>query len=661
MKLTKSSNLNRLLFDMDIHTYKDVLSLFPYRYENLAYSNENEIKDKQKIVLFGRIMSSIKVINPYKNKKFSILTFDFVSENRKLYHCVIFNRAFYNSSSFKDNEITLIGNYNATKNEINVINIYVGRIPKEKSIKPLYHLIKGYPAYHFSTLVKKAYDIEKDNLYNIVPAYFRRKYQLIDRNEAIYKLHFPTCKEDLRDALKHLKYEEALLFSLKNRLRNSTLSTIIKRKKEPIDIDICHKFLNGLPFKLSSEQYKVAKEIISDMNSDKVMYRLLQGDVGSGKTIVSFLALYANYYRGDTGVLMAPTDSLARQHYYNALKIFEPLNIRVGLLVGDMKKSQRNKMLSDLEDGLIDIVIGTHSLFSKDVKYSSLGLAVIDEQHRFGVNQRKTLMSKGDACDILMMSATPIPRSLALTVYGDLEISTINEFPIEKKKIVTRIVHSYDDVLFRAIDKMLLENRKVYIVAPKIDFSAISDYSIDTLSTLFKAKYGDKVGVLTGRMSSEEKTRVIDEFSQSGTSILLSTLVIEVGIDIKTASLMIIYGADCFGLASLHQLRGRVGRDGYQSYCLLVYDEEDDNVLSRLKVLEKTNDGFEIAEADLQSRGAGELSGLKQAGESDFSFLNLYNDIKIFTLARDDAKEIFEHKEDIKYKWIFEYLKNNID
>lgn len=656
MKLTKSPRLNFLLGEMNIFSFRDVINNFPYRYENLSYSNEDNIKDKQRIVLFGRIMSTIKV---GKSKGLSILSFDFVSAKRKLYKCNIFNRPFYNNDAFKNNDITIIGIYNEKRKEVNIINLYVGLIPKEKSIKPIYHLINGYKPHLYSLLVNKAYEEEKDKIYNLIPAYYRKKYNLVNKNEAIYKLHFPSSKDDLRDALRHLKYEEALLFSLKNKLRNNLLSSNLKRKKEPIDIDICDKFLNVLAFKLSKDQYKAADEIIKDMNDDKPMYRLLQGDVGSGKTVVSLLALYASYLRGDQGALLAPTDSLARQHYNRAKEIFDKLNINVALLVGDMKKSERNRILSDLKDGVIDILIGTHSLFSNDVIYSSLGLVVIDEQHRFGVKQRESLINKGEVSDVLLMSATPIPRTLALSIYGDLDITTIESYPFEKKKIITKIVHSYDDIIFRGIDKMISENRKVYVVAPKIDFSTISDFSIDTLSALFKAKYGDKVGVLTGRMSSLEKDGVLKQFYEGGTTILLSTLVVEVGIDIDSASLMIIYGADSFGLASLHQLRGRVGRDGKDAYCLLVYDEDNEDVLNRLNVLCKTNDGFVISEEDLKNRGAGELAGFKQSGDTDFAFLNVYNDLHIFKVAKEDAKKIIEDKSNEAYKWLFTYLEKN--
>lgn len=654
MKLTQSKKLNYLLGEMNIFSYKDVIFHYPYRYESLFISEqETNLNDKQRVVFFGRIMSEMKVI---KKGALTILTFDFLTKKKTLFKGVIYNRPFYNNKHFLSNDVTLIGIYNKERKEINVISLYVGEIKDENKIKPLYHLVKGYPNHHFISLVNKSLEIEKDNIYNLIPSFYRNKYHLINKKAALIKLHNPRNKEDIRQALRHLKYEEALLFSLKNKLQSNLLARKSKAKKEPIDIDICSKFINALPFKLSNDQYNSAKEIIIDMNNNEIMYRLLQGDVGSGKTVVSFLALYANYLRGDQGVLMAPTDSLARQHYKNALNIFTKLNIKVALLVGDMKKEERKQVVNDINDGLIDIIIGTHALFSKDVKYSSLGLAVVDEQHRFGVNQRKLLFSKGDSADILMMSATPIPRSLALSIYGDLDITTINSFPIKKNEIMTRVVKSYDERIFKGIDKMLSENRKVYIVAPTIDFSSMSDFSIDTLSTIFKAKYNEKVGVLTGRMSSEEKSRVLNEFYEGSTDILLSTVVIEVGIDIKTASLMVIYGANNFGLASLHQLRGRVGRDGYKSYCLLVYDDEDEIVLDRLKVLETSNDGFEIAEKDLTNRGPGELAGLRQAGEADFTFLNLYNDIKIFTLARDDAKEILNNKDNLDNKFLIDYL-----
>ena len=391
------------------------------------------------------------------------------------------------------------------------------------------------------------------------------------------------------------------------------------------------------------------------------MYRLLQGDVGSGKTLVSLIALYANYKRGDQGALMAPTDSLARQHYKTALEVFKDTKLKIALLVGSTKPNEKKQIYRDLEDGYIDIIIGTHALFAKAVNYSSLGLVVIDEQHRFGVNQRIALASKGESADMLMMSATPIPRSLASTLYADLDISTLSTFPSKKKEIVTKIVDSDDEIIFKSVDESLKENRQVYIVAPLIDYSENRKYSVEELYARFVLRYHEKVGLLHGKLKTEEKEEVLNKFYSNETPILVTTQVIEVGIDVKRANLMVIYDASNFGLASLHQLRGRIGRDGYKSLCLLTMDEMDDEkAMERLKILEDSFDGFHIAEEDMRLRGPGDLNGIRQSGLPTFSFLNIVDDFKIFLVARDDASNVLKHQENKGFKFVSDYARRLI-
>ena len=397
------------------------------------------------------------------------------------------------------------------------------------------------------------------------------------------------------------------------------------------------------------------------------MYRLLQGDVGTGKTLVSFIALYANYVRGDQGALMAPTEValmaptevLAKQHYENAKKLFAKTKLRIALLVGSTPASQKKEIYKDIEEGYYDIVIGTHALFTKSIVYSSLGLVIIDEQHRFGVNQRKALMNKGDHADLLMMSATPIPRSLALSIYGDLEISTLYKFPNIKRDVKTVVVNSESDEIMDEVGKMLKDHRKVYIVAPLIEFSEDGRYSSEKLFARFVLKFGSKVGLLHGKMKAEEKEKVLNDFAFGDIDVLVSTQVIEVGIDVKQSSLMVIYDANAFGLASLHQLRGRIGRDGYPSLCMLAISDMDEK--DKLDILVKSNDGFEIAEKDLSIRGPGELVGIRQSGIPDFRFINMIDDIKIFVVARDDAREILKNKKNEEFSYLINYCQRSID
>jgi ATP-dependent DNA helicase RecG len=359
---------------------------------------------------------------------------------------------------------------------------------------------------------------------------------------------------------------------------------------------------------------------------------------------------------------MAPTDALARQHFENAKKIFKDTKLHIALLLGSTPMSEKKRIYADLEDGTIDIVIGTHALFAKSVVYSSLGLAIIDEQHRFGVNQRLTLANKGEHADLLMMSATPIPRTLALSLYGDLDISTLTSFPSKKRDVLTKIVSSDDEEIFASVEESLKDNHQVYVVAPLIEYREDERYSVEKLYARFALKFKGKVGLLHGKMSNGEKEEALNKFYSGELPILVSTPVIEVGIDVKGANLMIIYDASNFGLASLHQLRGRIGRDGKPSKCLLTLDDEEDKeAKDRLSILARSEDGFVIAEEDMKLRGPGELAGLKQSGIPTFSFLNVVNDYKIFVVARDDAKEIMKNKNNEEYRYILSRAEKEVN
>lgn len=658
-KLTKSDRLNKYLSLMGIFSYYDVINHLPRRYENFDYTRERDLLDKERVVILGKIISLPKVT---QNKKLSITTFDFMSVNRNYFRVVAFNRPYLAKNMNLMDKFTLVGVYNRKRGEIDFINMYKGEIPINERIKPVYSLPQGYENHLFSNLVKKSLIEIDGKVASLIPYDYLIKYKLCRKWLAMKWAHFPENPEQVRQALRHLKYEEALMFSLKNQIIRQQNKSLAKIKKEPIDLSLCKPWLDTLPYSLTEDQKIAAEEIIEDMNQNGLMYRLLQGDVGTGKTLVCFTALYANYIRGDQGALMAPTDSLARQHYENAKKIFADTKLRIALLIGATPASEKKQIYADLEDGTIDLVIGTHALFTKSVIYSSLGLAIIDEQHRFGVNQRILLANKGTHTDLLMMSATPIPRTLALSLYGDLDISTLTTFPNKKREVKTEIVESDDKKIFSLVDKSLKENRQVYVVAPLIDYREDGRYSVDKLYARYALRYKEKVGLLHGNMKSKEKEEVLEKFYSGEVPILVSTPVIEVGIDVKPANLMIIYDASNFGLASLHQLRGRIGRDGTLSHCLLTFDDEsDEEGRQRLEVLTKSEDGFVIAEEDMKLRGPGELAGFKQSGIPNFSFLNVVDDYKIFVVARDDAKEIMKNKNNPEYQKIISYAEKQVN
>ena len=655
-KLTKSPRLNSYLYKMGIYSFYDVINHLPRRYDDYSLTGEKNLIDKQKITIFAKVVSIPRKILA---RRIKIVTFDVLTDSKTMFNVVAYNREYLLKTIEVNKYYTITGTYDKKRNTINLVNCYAGELSKDKVLRPVYSLPEGFANKDYVALVSRALTALEGQIYNYVPYPLRKKYKLISREEALKKAHNPVTPEDIRQSLRYLKYEEALEFSFKNQLIREENKSLSKIKKEPIDLSSCKAFLDTLTYELTEDQKVASEEIIEDMNQSSLMYRLLQGDVGTGKTLVSFIALYANHVRGDQGVIMAPTDVLAKQHYENAKKLFKNTKLKIALLTGSIPLSDKRVMYDDIADGYYDIIIGTHALFTKAVKYSSLGLVIIDEQHRFGVNQRKALMDKGEHADLLMMSATPIPRSLALSIYGDLSISTLYKFPNVKRDVTTKIVTSNDDIIFKTCDEALKENRKIYVVAPAIEYREDGRYSVEQLFARFVIKYGAKVGLLHGNLKAKEKDDVLNSFAFGDVYILVTTQVIEVGIDVKTANTMIIYDANNFGLASLHQLRGRIGRDGYKSTCLLAIDSEEDK--EKLEILEKSNDGFEIAEKDLSLRGPGELVGIKQSGIPDFRFLNMVDDLKIFIVARDDARAIMADRGNKDYQFFIKHCEYSIN
>ena len=642
---------------MGIYSFYDVLNHLPRRYDDYSLTNERGLEDKERVTIYAKAINNVSLSKSFK--KISITSFDVLTDNGTYFKVIAYNRPYLIKMIKVEEYYTIIGVFDKKKNVINLINIVSGKIAKNKALRPLYSLPRDFANKDYINLVNKSLNELKGKIYSLVPYSLMNKYRLINKEEAIKFAHQPRSYNVIHQSLRYLKYEEALCFSLKNQLINESNKSLSKIKKEPIGLESCTPFISSLPYELTEDQIVASSEIIEDMNQSSLMYRLLQGDVGTGKTLVSFIALYANYVRGDQGALMAPTEVLARQHYENAKKLFKDTNIKIALLVGSTPISEKKEIYRDIEQGYYDIIIGTHALFTKSVVYSSLGLVIIDEQHRFGVNQRKALMNKGDHADLLMMSATPIPRSLALSIYGDLSISTLYKFPNIKRDVVTRIINSEDEKIMEIVGKYVDNGRKAYVVAPLIEFSEDGKYSAEKLFARFVLKFGAKVGLLHGKMKQEEKEKVLSDFVFGNIDILVSTQVIEVGIDVKNASCMVIYDANSFGLASLHQLRGRIGRDGFKSVCLLAISDMEEK--DKLEILVRSNDGFEIAEKDLSIRGPGELVGLKQSGIPDFRYLNLIDDIKIFIAARDDAKMIIKNRDNKEYSYLVNYILKQIE
>lgn len=651
--------MNTALENMGIFNYADVLSHLPRRYEDYTYTEEKvTYEDKERLVIKGKIRGGAP--HPMRFAKRTLYRFYIETPKGMVFLVEAWNRLYLGKLLKPGVTYTLIGNYDSSRHSISLINIVTGEIPMEEALKPIYALPNDIQNAAFVRLVKKALVEEEGKLEDIIPNKFKEKYRLLSLIDAYKLLHSPKSHSDIHQGMRTLKYQEALMFEIKNQQVRAENKSLQKDKRRQINKDKLEAFIKELPYSLSGDQRKALDECVSDMDQRSVMYRLLQGDVGTGKTLVAALCGYANYTRSEQTALLAPTDSLARQHYENLKKMFENTHVNVGLLVGHMSPSDKRAILDDIADGTIDIIVGTHALFSKSVQYAYLGLAIIDEQHKFGVNQRTLLLDKGEHADLLLMSATPIPRTLTMTIYGDLDVSTLTEFPSGARDVETILVKKHDKKVGILIEKSLANHKRIYVVVPQIEGGEDKDStSVKQVFENYKKYYGDKVIMMHGQMNEEDKELAIAAYKTGICPILVATSLIEVGIDVKPADLMIIYSPSSFSLSSLHQLRGRIGRDGSKAVCVLLSNEsEEDN--EKLSVLLRSNDGFEIAEMDLKLRGPGEIMGTKQSGLPSFLVANIINDFKIFECARDDATEILKNKRLIDNQPIIEEVRKSL-
>ena len=512
-------------------------------------------------------------------------------------------------------------------------------------IIPIYPLTYSLSQNTLRHIIEEGLKQAKDKIAETLPEYILEEYKLMKLKNAMQSIHFPKELKDFGEARNRLAFEELLtmqllLLNLKNKYKNTEKGIKFDSKVKMSDV------INDLPFKLTKAQTRVLEEIDSDMESDKAMNRLLQGDVGSGKTIVSIIAAYKAVKSGYQMAMMAPTSILASQHLENFKNVLEKYDIKCELLLGNTTKKKKEDILSRLKNGEIDIIIGTHSLLEENVIFKNLGLVVTDEQHRFGVRQRSTIVSKGKNPDVLVMTATPIPRTLALILYGDLDISIIDELPPNRKKIDTFAVRkSLEERVNNFVKKQIDEGRQAYIVCPLVEESEeIEAKSVDELTEKYKNEVFKeyKVECLHGKMKPKEKEEIMQRFKEGKIDILISTTVIEVGVDVPNSNIMVIENAERFGLAQLHQLRGRVGRGEYQSYCILKYQGNSELIRKRMQVMQETNDGFIISEKDLELRGSGEFFGTKQHGIPEFKVANLFEDMKLLKLVQSAAIKILE-------------------
>ena len=641
----------KLLNKLNILNQEDLLTYYPFRYDVIKRTDIRNLNNEDKIIIDGIIETNPTVF--YFSRKKDKTSFKLNTGDRLL-NIVIFNRGFLKSKLTIGTTITVIGKYDKKNNNVVASEIRFESLKETPSIEPVYHITNGITGKQINNIIKNI-NIKVEDY---IPEYINDKYKLLNKNEAVREIHFPSSIEKLKQARTKLKYEELFMFMLKiNYLKNKNHKEGLKKI---IDYNKVLELINNLPFELTKDQSKSVEDIYNDMVNPKQMNRLLQGDVGSGKTIVSFISLYMNYLAGYQGSLMAPTEILAIQHYNNIKKILPDLNIE--LLTGKTKTKEKNDILKKLKNNEIDILIGTHSLISENVIYSNLGLVITDEQHRFGVNQRANLKNKGTNPDILYMSATPIPRTYALTIYGDMEVSNIKTMPSGRIEVKTLLKKDSEiKEVLELMYKELKNNHQVYVIAPLIETNEETEMeNVYELQEKMNKAFGKlyKVGILHGKMSNKEKDEVMNDFKENKIQILVSTTVIEVGIDIKNATVITIFDSYRFGLSALHQLRGRVGRSTLESYCILISSKETE----RLNVLTQTTDGFKISEEDFKLRGSGDLFGIRQSGDMNFKLADLKNDYNILLKAKEDSDYFIKNDlNKIEYKHIKNELAKSIN
>lgn len=652
------------LAQLKIVTVKDLLEYFPYRYENYELIDIHHAMHEEKITVEAKVITACSV--QYYGKMKARMSFN-VLVNHEVVKVVVFNRQFLKNQLKLDTLITVTGKWDLGRKVITATDIIIGSA-EGRGIEPVYSL-KEIPTKTFKKIVKAAYEQFHSLINDDLPLDLQQSYRLISYKDAVSFAHFPKNKEQVRQVERRIKYEELLKFQLKIQyLRHQT-------KHEKVGANKCfdemkvEQFIHQLPFQLTEAQLTVLSEIKTDLMSPTRMNRLLQGDVGSGKTVVAAVSLFMTMLAGFQTALMVPTEILGQQHYKSFCELFSPFKeVNIEFLSSSVKGKRRREILEKLRQGEINLLVGTHAIIQQEVVFQNLGLVITDEQHRFGVNQRKMLREKGEFVDVLMMTATPIPRTLAISAFGDMDVSTITQMPKGRKPVETYLIDSgkLDRALNFIQDEILSKGQQAYVITPLIEESEAMDVqNAVEVYHLWQHHFQGraKVGLMHGRLSQAEKDAVMNDFVANRSQILISTTVIEVGVNVPNANLMLIYDAHRFGLSQLHQLRGRVGRGSEQAYCLLMSDIKNEASLERLTIMTQTTNGFEISEADLKLRGPGDFFGEKQSGVPVFKMANLVQDFNILQVAMQDAYRLVssdEFKQNNLYLPLRDYIESTV-
>lgn len=654
-------NLNKC----GIFTVIDLLLYFPRDYKEVTlYGNLNDANNKEEVIINATLLEIKRDIRTKGGKVLTTLLF---SEGENIFKCQWFNQPYMKNHFVIGNIYLLKGKIQIYKGENTLINPSVVKeniLSKDtsltRSIMPIYSLKEGVKNKLLVNLIDQV--LKEISIEENLPEEIINRYKFCSLNKAISIIHKPKDINELHEAKRRLKFQELFTYSLKtlllrnyrNKSNNGTAFKIY---------DEVNELMSSLPYELTNAQKRVITEILADQKQSRCMNRLVQGDVGSGKTIVAIIALFNIVKNGYQGAFMVPTEILAKQHYKEILKILDAFNVKVELLTGSTTKKQKEKIKEDLKAGNIDIIIGTHTLIEDDVEFYNLGLIITDEQHRFGVMQRSKFFNKGANIDVLVMTATPIPRTMALYLYGDLDISLIDELPPGRQKIHTYCIDiKKKDRAYNFAQREIDEGRQVYIVCPLVEENEdLKLSSVEKLYNELKQSYFQniEIAILHGKMSSKDKDAIMERFKSNEIKILISTTVIEVGINVPNASLMVVENSERFGLAQLHQLRGRVGRGQYKSYCILLSEIKNEVTKQRMETMVNSSDGFYIAEQDLKIRGTGEIFGLRQHGDEGFILSNLAEDMNLLKEANKEAKYIIK-SEDENYKQLINYIYNKL-
>lgn len=633
------------LSKLNIKTIEDLLYYFPRTYEDRrSITKIKDCKNKEKVTLDVVVTGSPVTLRPRKGMSITKIP---VKDETGIAYMVYYNQPYIVKSLKEGTKIKINGRVNISYGQIQIQSPIFNKgkdNSKIGNIVPIYPLTDKLSNNEIIKMMKNALNNYLDSVDEVFTIDMRKKLDLSSIEEALMNIHFPEDREGYKSARKRLVFEEFLilqlaLLTLKSRLKNNNKGIIFPNKSK------CEEFVETLPFTLTNAQSKVFEEINKDMESEKSMNRLVQGDVGSGKTVIAIMAMLKAVFSGYQSVMMAPTEILATQHYHEINHLLKNFNINCKLLVGSLSSKEKNKILEEIKIGNIDILVGTHALIQEQVNFNKLGLAITDEQHRFGVRQRAKLSEKGHNPDVLVMTATPIPRTLAMILYGDLDISIIDELPPGRKKIETYSVNkSMKQRVFNFIEKQIVEGRQAYLVSPLVEESDTLD--IQSATELYEEIqdrfHNTRVALLHGKMKPKEKEMIMKSFKNGDIDILVSTTVIEVGVNVPNANIMVIMNSERFGLAQLHQLRGRVGRGEYKSYCILINEGKNKIARERMRIMEKTSNGFIISEKDLELRGPGEFFGTRQHGLPEFKIANVFTDMDILKFAQKVAIKILE-------------------